>query len=127
MWHEANETADQAHRLLERARAARLASARLEAETHAGWGRALVTMTSSVDRRRPSVREVALLRDAAIRVGRDPSIEDAKQLLRARYGVTGEEAFDGLRRASQRRNRKLRDVAADLVAASKATHEGGTR
>jgi GAF domain-containing protein len=42
-------------------------------------------------------------------------IEQAKGILIA-SGKTGDEAFDVLRRASQTRNRKLRDVAADLVA-----------
>jgi len=43
-------------------------------------------------------------------------IEQAKGVLIARQGCTDEQAFDILRRASQRLNRKLRDVAADLVA-----------
>ncbi|MGH9278586.1 MAG: ANTAR domain-containing protein, partial [Acidimicrobiales bacterium] len=43
-------------------------------------------------------------------------IEQAKGVLIGRQGCSDEEAFDILRRASQRMNRKLRDVAADLVA-----------
>ena len=43
-------------------------------------------------------------------------IEQAKGVLIARQRCTDEEAFDILRRASQRLNRKLRDVAAELVA-----------
>lgn len=43
-------------------------------------------------------------------------IEQAKGVLIARQHCTDEQAFDILRRASQRLNRKLRDVAADLVA-----------
>jgi GAF domain-containing protein len=42
-------------------------------------------------------------------------IEQAKGILMARSKVDADEAFDMLRRASQRENRKLRDVAADLV------------
>jgi PAS domain S-box-containing protein len=42
-------------------------------------------------------------------------IEQAKGVLIAREGCSDDEAFDMLRRASQRMNRKLRDVAADLV------------
>jgi hypothetical protein len=42
-------------------------------------------------------------------------IEQAKGVLIARQGCSDEQAFDILRRASQRLNRKLRDVAADLV------------
>ena len=43
-------------------------------------------------------------------------IERAKGVLIARQGCDPDEAFDILRRASQRLNRKLRDIAADLVA-----------
>lgn len=46
-------------------------------------------------------------------------IERAKGVLIGRQGCSGDEAFDILRRASQRTNRKLRDVAADLVAQAK--------
>jgi len=42
-------------------------------------------------------------------------IEQAKGLLMA-TGMTGEAAFDSLRRASQRENRKLHQVAAELIA-----------
>ena len=42
-------------------------------------------------------------------------IEQAKGILMATQRCTADEAFDLLRRASQRENRKLRDVAADLV------------
>lgn len=42
-------------------------------------------------------------------------IEQAKGLLMA-GGRTGAEAFEILKRASQRENRKVRDVAADVVA-----------
>jgi AmiR/NasT family two-component response regulator len=42
-------------------------------------------------------------------------IGQAKGILMARQGVSGDEAFDVLRRASQRQNRKLRDVATDVV------------
>ncbi len=42
-------------------------------------------------------------------------IEQAKGILMARSSLDPDEAFDMLRRASQRENRKLRDVATDLV------------
>jgi GAF domain-containing protein len=42
-------------------------------------------------------------------------IGEAKGILMERQGCTREEAFDVLRRASQRENRKLRDVAEELV------------
>lgn len=48
-------------------------------------------------------------------VSRAP-IEQAKGILVARHGYSDDEAFDVLRRLSQTRNTKLRDVAVDLVA-----------
>jgi GAF domain-containing protein len=42
-------------------------------------------------------------------------IGQAKGVLMARQHMTADEAFDVLRRASQRTNRKLRDVAIDIV------------
>jgi hypothetical protein len=44
------------------------------------------------------------------------TIGQAKGILMARQGISADEAFEVLRRASQRSNRKLRDVAADVVA-----------
>ena len=43
------------------------------------------------------------------------TIEQAKGIVMARGGITADQAFDMLVRASQRENRKLRDVAAELV------------
>jgi len=43
------------------------------------------------------------------------TIEQAKGALMAAEKITPDEAFDVLRRASQRENRKLRDIAADIV------------
>jgi PAS domain S-box-containing protein len=45
-------------------------------------------------------------------------IEQAKGILMGRQGCDADTAFDVLRRASQRQNRKLHDVAEDLVAAT---------
>jgi transcriptional regulator with GAF, ATPase, and Fis domain len=47
-------------------------------------------------------------------------IGQAKGILMAREGVNAEEAFDMLRRASQRLNIKLRDVARDIVQSTEA-------
>jgi hypothetical protein len=44
-----------------------------------------------------------------------PVIEQAKGVLMAQAGCHPEEAFDILRRASQRTNIKVRDLAADIV------------
>ncbi len=43
-------------------------------------------------------------------------IGQAQGILMARQGIGADDAFDILRRASQRTNRKLRDIAAELVA-----------
>lgn len=45
------------------------------------------------------------------------SIEQAKGILMVRYGIPPDEAFGRLVVASQHRNRKLREIAAELVAA----------
>jgi hypothetical protein len=49
------------------------------------------------------------------RLGTLPVIEQAKGILMAQSGCQPEEAFDILRRASQRTNVKVRDLAADIV------------
>jgi AmiR/NasT family two-component response regulator len=56
---------------------------------------------------------VAQLRDGM--AGRD-TIGMAKGLLMAAQKITDEAAFEAIRHASQRQNRRVRDVAADLVA-----------
>lgn len=48
-------------------------------------------------------------------------IEQAKGILMAQSGLNADEAFDLLRRASQRENRKLRDVAIDIVERTQRT------
>ncbi len=45
-----------------------------------------------------------------------PVIDQAKGVLVARHGCTPDRAFEMLSRASQRENRKVRDLAADVVA-----------
>ena len=46
------------------------------------------------------------------------AIGQAKGILMERQGCTADEAFDILRRGSQRENRKLREIAIDIIAAS---------
>jgi hypothetical protein len=120
-----------------RARAARETSAELRAESRSLLGvsqelcrdgssgvgahrhsasRRLEWETASVDE---GVVEWPLLRsyiefDSAV-VGRDVVIEEAKTMLCERFGISRGDAFQVLRRASSRRNRKLRDVARVLV------------
>lgn len=45
-----------------------------------------------------------------------PVIEQAKGIIMAQFGWPEDQAFDALRRASQRENVKLRDLAAKIVA-----------
>jgi GAF domain-containing protein len=47
-------------------------------------------------------------------------IGQAKGLLMSAQGCSGEEAFEVLRRASQRENRRLRDIAAEMVERAEA-------
>ena len=49
-------------------------------------------------------------------------IEQAKGILMAREHCTPDEAFDILRRASQRQNQKLREVARELIARNRPEH-----
>lgn len=51
----------------------------------------------------------------AIALERRDTIGQAKGILMARQGVGPDEAFDLLRRASQRSNRKLHDIAVEIV------------
>jgi AmiR/NasT family two-component response regulator len=52
------------------------------------------------------------------RLESQPVIEQAKGILMARSHVSPDEAFEMLRKASMRMNRKLRDVACDIVEAT---------
>lgn len=65
--------------------------------------------------------DTARLRDSAIarlraRLESQPVIDQAKGILIARSGCSPDEAFEVLRRASQRTNTKVRDIAARIVA-----------
>jgi AmiR/NasT family two-component response regulator len=57
--------------------------------------------------------EVAQLKEALRSRG---EIGQAQGVLRERYGLDGDAAFDTLVRLSQHTNRKLRDIAAELLA-----------
>ena len=50
-----------------------------------------------------------------------PVIDQAKGILIARHSCTADEAFVMLSEASQRANRKLRDIAVDVVASEQRT------
>jgi len=56
-----------------------------------------------------------------------PVIEQAKGVIMAQRGWTEEQAFDALRRASQRENVKVRDLAAMIVARTVASPPAARR
>ncbi|HET6873289.1 MAG TPA: ANTAR domain-containing protein [Acidimicrobiales bacterium] len=66
-------------------------------------------------------RQVATLQEA---LETRTAIANAVGILMASGNVSGEEAFDYLRRASQGANRKLRDIAAELVEGHEARIRG---
>jgi hypothetical protein len=70
--------------------------------------------TASGRTERQKLHEVAFARLQA-RLESQPVIEQAKGVLIARTACQPEEAFDILRRASQRTNVRVRDLAADIV------------
>jgi hypothetical protein len=106
----AQEARAESRRQLERA-------TRLGTEARHDQGHLLTNLTARLDWRREippgSAQRLARLSAA---VGRDASIEQAKLMLRDRYQITGSQAFELLRQISQTSNRKVRDVARDLLA-----------
>jgi hypothetical protein len=110
--------------LLARSRSVRAESARIvarygEIREHIGVERrrSLTETTAAVDcKTRVHPVMLARLDRLSMRVGRSPEIEQAKSLLTDRYGISRGEAFSILRTVSSRSNRKLRDVAADILA-----------
>jgi GAF domain-containing protein len=85
-------------------------------ETRLRWARGIAGAVSGVlalaASRAEQARQVADLRTA---LGARAVIDQAIGIVMAQQRCTSDEAFDILRRASQRRNVKLRDVAADIV------------
>lgn len=109
--------------LLERSRSVRAESSRLAARCSAvrdamdqEQRRSLMRTTAVLDRQTAGDPYlVARLDRLSAAVGRSPEIERAKSLLARRYGITRGEAFAILRSVSSHSNRKLRDVATELV------------
>jgi len=56
-----------------------------------------------------------------------PVIEQAKGILMAQTGCAAEQAFDMIRRASQRSNVKVRDLASEIVVRAAADAQDGAR
>jgi hypothetical protein len=115
-------------------RQSRLLAARLRAAQHmaaetfqrieatwdeAGQIRALRSATST-----HQLRYSALARLQA-RLATMPVIEQAKGIVMAQCGCAEDAAFDALRRASQRENIKLRDLAARIVAQTMRSASAG--
>jgi AmiR/NasT family two-component response regulator len=53
-----------------------------------------------------------------------PTIEQAKGILIGQQGYSDDEAFDALRTASMRENRKVRDIAAEVVRGARRRAQG---
>ena len=121
----------QLHELYARAQAARRQSRALAAQhratrdktreilqdIHAAWERAgqihglWLAPSTDTDRLRYSAYARLQARLASM-----PVIEQAKGVIMAQFGWPEDQAFDALRRASQRENIKVRDLAARIVA-----------
>jgi hypothetical protein len=67
---------------------------------------------------RPSCPRHSLIERLQARLASQPVIEQAKGMLMARQGCDPDEAFDILRRASQRTNTPVRELAKHLVAST---------
>ena len=91
------------------------------AETFAGFA-AVAVVNAALHQ--AAVEEVQQMRAA---LQSRAVIEQAKGMLMMTQRCTADEAFLLLTRASQRRNRKLHDVAADLVARGLGSDRGGQR
>jgi hypothetical protein len=100
---------------------ARLTAARAELEvsaTRLAESRAHLSATRerwATSRDRRSVLHESAYARLLARFESQPVIEQAKGILMAESHCTPDEAFDLLRRVSQRQNIKVRDLAADIV------------
>ncbi|TMK16611.1 MAG: ANTAR domain-containing protein, partial [Actinobacteria bacterium] len=75
-------------------------------------------------------RDIALATQLEEALASRAIIDQAKGIIMARDRCTAEEAFDSLRVASQAANRKLRDIARDVVdgaASTRASEEDPNR
>lgn len=84
-------------------------------------------MTAGARRRaRNDLLEQSQVARLRARLASQPVIEQAKGMLMAQRNCDAEEAFAILVRASQRTNRKVRDLAADLVRSTATRHGDAT-
>jgi ANTAR domain-containing protein len=99
----------------------RVATARAEAEANAQrLAETRERLKAAHEQMRAGRSERQLLHDSAYarlvaRLESMPVIEQAKGILMAQGGCTAEEAFDMLRRASQRSNVRVHELAVEIV------------
>ena len=72
----------------------------------------MATLESRPDELQECQDELGNLREKLVSL---PAIEQAKGILISEEGYSEDEAFDVLKSVSMRENRKLRDIAAELV------------
>jgi len=108
--------------MMKRARAARdraaglaEASRRLRTTHRETMSRCLRYRTTKVDSGRGEGHDDVVIARLARIVGRDDAIERAKALVADQYGVTRGQAFELMRQLSQKQNRKVRDIARDVL------------
>jgi len=122
---------DQLHGLYAQANAARERSQLLAGQLHAtqrhveenwqrirdAWSRAeMIQADRRAARNHPDRLRYSAYARLQARLASMPVIEQAKGIVMAKYGWSEDQAFDALRRASQRENIKVRDLAASIVA-----------
>jgi hypothetical protein len=92
------------------------------------WARAeLIQADRLAARTDPDGRRYSAYARLQARPASMPVIEQAKGIIMAKYGWPEDQAFDALRRASQRENIKVRDLAADIVAQAARSAPGQRR
>src|SRR5215831_3352086 len=81
------------------------------------WGRAeLIQADRQAARTEPDRLRYSAYARLQAQLASMPVIEQAKGIIMAQYGWSEDQAFDVLRRASQRENIKVRDLAVSIVA-----------
>jgi hypothetical protein len=113
----AREARRRAQRTVGRAEATLQETMAARQEHRLAWARAERLRELWVSGRRDQLRYSALARLQA-RLASMPVIEQAKGVLMAQCGWTENEAFDALRKASQRSNIPVRDLAGMIVAST---------
>ena len=122
---------DQLHGLYAQAHTARMQSQLLAAQLHVtqrqveenwqhirdAWSRAeMILADRRAARNDPDRLRYSAYARLQARLASMPVIEQAKGIVMAKYGWSDDQAFDALRRASQRENIKVRDLADSIVA-----------